>query len=385
MDLIVTIFIELIKSEICMTTPSPEVMAQFSKAMMPELVSIAAKHDLTHVLSVALKKQGLLGKDKASEELIKLIKLNLIRYEAIKYTQKQLYDLYKKNKIKYVPLKGAVIREFYNEPWFRLSCDIDILVSEEDLHKAKELIISELNYISDKSNYHDISLYSPEGIHVELHFRITENEDKIDGLLNKVWDYIMPIENESYRYEMSPEYLLFHSYAHMYYHFVHGGCGVKYVSDIFVLKSKLNYDPVKLAQMLESSEIDTFAEQMDKLADVWFSKGSYDDITERIKRYIIDGGLFGSTESKIVAGKTKTEGNVKYYFQRIFIPYKEFCASYPVLEKFPILYPFYTVKRWFKVFDKNKAKDVVKEISVNQKIKQDSVDELKALFNDLKI
>lgn len=385
MKLAVSIFIELIKSEICATIPDPELMSRFSKDIIPALVSIAGKHDLTHVLAVALKKQGLLGNDKLSVELIKLIKLNLIRYEAVKYTQDRLYDLFESNQIAYVPLKGAVIREFYSEPWMRLSCDIDILVKEEDLHKAKGLMIHELNYSLRKFNYHDVSLYSPEDIHVELHFRITENEEKIDGLLNKVWDYVVPVDNSSYRYEMTPEYLLFHSYAHMYYHFVHGGCGVKYVSDLFVLKNRLDYDETKLNEMLQVCGIDTFAKQMDRLVAVWFSGEVHDDITKKIQTYIIDGGLFGSTESKIVAGKTKTESNFKYYFQRVFMPYKEFCASYPKMEKYPILYPFYTVKRWFKIFDRRKAKDAVKEISINQKITQDSVDELKSLFKELKL
>ena len=40
--------------------------------------------------------------------------------------------------IAYVPLKGAVMRALYAEPWMRTSCDIDVLVHETDLERAVE-------------------------------------------------------------------------------------------------------------------------------------------------------------------------------------------------------------------------------------------------------
>ncbi|MBO4954226.1 MAG: nucleotidyltransferase family protein, partial [Clostridia bacterium] len=35
--------------------------------------------------------------------------------------------------IDFMPLKGAVIRQYYPEPWMRTSCDIDIHVKKDRL------------------------------------------------------------------------------------------------------------------------------------------------------------------------------------------------------------------------------------------------------------
>ena len=92
--------------------------------------------------------------------------------------------------------------------------------------------------VDSEKNYHDISLFSPDNVHLELHFSIKEAQDNIDGLLSKVWDYCVPTENSSYRYKFTSEYFIFHQTAHMSYHFLNGGCGIKPFIDLFLLNKK---------------------------------------------------------------------------------------------------------------------------------------------------
>lgn len=385
MEQVIKIFIALVRSEILEVPVEPKILNKITPEIMEELYMVSKNHDLAHVVAVALKKHGLIKHDKLSRRYVKQMHAALMRYEAIKHEQNQIYQVFEKEGIDFVPLKGSVIRKYYPDRWMRTSTDIDILVREKELEKAKKALISNLDYAEGRYRYHDVSLYSKSGVLLELHFQITENMKNIDKNLKKVWDYVNPIEEGRCRQVMTPEYLLFHSYAHMIYHFVKGGCGVRFVVDSWLLEHVLDYDEDVFQKLCKESRINTFVESVRKLGQVWFEDAEHDNLSEKMQTYIITGGVFGTVESKVMARKTQTSGRYRYLLKRVFIPYKDFCASYPILEKLPWLYPYFAVKRLFKIFDKRIAKNAVQEIHMNKNVLQEDVDELKGLFRDLKL
>ncbi len=385
MEQAIQLFINLIKSALIGQTLSSETIRKITPEVLPLLYQIAAKQDQVQVLAYALKKHGLLGEDEISACLASTLRWGLYRHEMMLQAQSEIYQVLEEAEVDYVPLKGAVIRDLYPEAWMRTSGDIDILVREASLEQAKEALISKLGYRVMKNNYHDIAMLSPQGMLLELHFQISENEEKMDRMLTKVWEYVSHLEAGSHRMEMTNEYLLFHSYAHMLYHFMNGGCGIRYVIDIWILEQKLAYDAAKLEKLLEVCGMCAFASYTRKLARVWFEGEVHDHETTLMQMYIIEAGLFGDVKSKVKARKVKTEGKGEYLLQRVFIPYKEFCSSYPILSKYPVLYPYYTVKRWFKIFDRRKAEQAIYEIQLNQEMHGESVQKLRELFYKLDI
>lgn len=66
-----------------------------------------------------------------------------------------------KAQISYIPLKGAVLRHLYPEKNLRTSCDIDLLVHEEDIDETIEIIENNTGFGKGKVRYHDISMVSP--------------------------------------------------------------------------------------------------------------------------------------------------------------------------------------------------------------------------------
>ena len=48
----------------------------------------------------------------------------------------EIRTVFEQQKIFFLPLKGAVIRDFNPEAWMRTRSDIDILIREEDYEKA---------------------------------------------------------------------------------------------------------------------------------------------------------------------------------------------------------------------------------------------------------
>ena len=385
MEQAIQLFINLIRSAITGQALSSEMIRKITPEILPLLYQIAAKQDQVQVLAYALKKHGLLGEDEVSACLASTLRWGLYRHEMMVQEQNAIYQVLEEAELDYVPLKGAVIRDVYPEAWMRTSGDIDILVREEALEQAKNALVSKLGYRVTKNNYHDIAMISPQGMLLELHFQISENEEKMDRMLTKVWEYVSHTEENSHRMEMTNEYLLFHSYAHMLYHFINGGCGMRYVIDIWILEQKLEFDAAKLGKLLEVCGMCAFASYTRKLARVWFEGEAHDHETSLMEMYIIEAGLFGDVRSKVKARKVKTEGKAAYLFQRVFIPYKEFCSSYPILSKYPVLYPYYTVKRWFKIFDRRKAEQAISEIQLNQKMHGESVQKLRELFRKLEL
>lgn len=385
MEQVIKLFIALIRSEICQLPPDREAFSRLTHEQFGQLYMVAVNHDLTHVVAMALKRQGLLGNDQISSKYLKNIYHVLMRHEHMNYELNQIRELFEKEKIPYVPLKGSVIKKLYPEEWMRTSCDIDILVPLGELERAKKILMEQKGYVLGQYKYHDISLYAPSGILLELHFKILENQKNMDRTLEKVWEYVRPVKEQDYCQSMIPEYLLFHSYAHMLYHFLNGGCGVRFVVDIWLMEHKMSYDERTFQKLCKESKIGTFVQYVRKLSRVWFEEEEHDTVTRRMESYIMTGGVFGNNETKVTARKTRMKGKYTYLFKRIFIPYGEFLSSYPKLEKYPFLYPYYTVHRWFKMFNKQTARDAIQEIKISNAVRQEDVDELEYLFRELKI
>ena len=138
--------------------------------------------------------------------------------------------------IPYVPLKGAVLQYLYLDPNMRKSGDIDILTREEDLDRAVHAIEENAGFSYVQRNYHDVNMTNSRVV-LGLHFSIKENMENIDRLLSKAWDYTEPT-GEGYRYSFTPEYQVFHVIAHMSYHLVHGGLGIRPFLDLWLLKNR---------------------------------------------------------------------------------------------------------------------------------------------------
>ena len=349
------------------------------------LYDMARHHDLAHLLDCAYKKQGIeIPDENISFKLLKQQALSVVRYENLNLALENISGLFEKEKIAFVPLKGAVIRNIYPEPWMRTSCDIDILVHEQDLDKAEKLLCEKLGYTSKgERNYHDISLYSDTGVHLELHFNIKENMDNIDRILEKVWDYAAPKEEGSYEYVLTNEFLLFQHVAHMSYHVVGGGCSVRYFMDLHLLSDKLEFDKTKLYKMLEACNLVTFYEVSLKLARVWFADEEHNDMTLSLQKYILFGGIYGTKVNSIAANDEKKSA-VSYVAGRIFMPYEKLCITYPGLKGKKILLPFYQVKRWFRTLKNRRYLAASDELRANREA-DERTEEFSCLLDNLEL
>lgn len=352
-----------------------------SSESLSKAAELARKHDVVHLLALGLKKNGLLNENgRALEnEIFKAV----YRYERSERELEKICGVLEGEKIAYVPLKGAVIRRYYPEPWMRTSCDIDVLVGEDQLEKAACALVSKLGYKREKKNYHDVSLISQGGVHLELHFNICENMENIDLVLANYAEYM--VNDGGYRYRFTDEFFIFHQFAHAAYHFMHGGCGIRAVSDLKILERALGINSSSCTELLDKCGILTFANELERLADVWFGNGEYTDVTSRMGEYILLGGAYGTGSNMLAIQQQKSGGRFKYTLSRLFLPYNSLKEQYPCLEKHKWLLPVIQMRRWGRLLFGGRMRASLKELSLNNSISEGDADNMAELLRSLKL
>ena len=136
--------------------------------------------------------------------------------------------------------------------------------------------------------------------------------------------------------------------------------------------------------MLKKEGYYKFYEGALALVDAWFEGKEHTQLTKNMESYILDGGVYGTVEHNTAMVQSK-EGRAGHLLKRIFMPYKKLKKSYPVLEKWPILYPLFVVVRWFRIIFSKDRKNAIDEIKQNQSLSKEKRSEAKALLNQLRL
>ncbi len=328
------------------------------------LYHLSKFHDLAHLVADALDKNGSLENSEICNKFRNERNLAIYRYEQINYAFEEISEIFEKEKIFNIPLKGAILRSYYPQEWMRTSCDIDILVKADEIKKIVRLLTKKYAYQCVIHTQHDYSLYSPTGVHIELHFILIFHDKTGDEFTKKVWANSMPAEGYSYRLKMPNELFFAYHIAHMAQHILEGGgCGVKPFLDLKVIRKAMQIDVWEAQHVLDDLGLTTFAEKATQLSEFWFGEQERNEPLKEFEEFILCGGVYGTLENKIEIGATRKKGKVGYVCRRLFLPYRSLCLLYPSLKKCPILFPFYQIRRWFRVLKKD-------GVNISQAIKE---------------
>lgn len=380
MEKIIHAMMELIASEVCGKEIDKSQYTLTDEELV-KLYKLAKAHDLAHLVGDALIKNNLIEDGEIKAKFQKQMMLAVYRYEKINYEFGRLRKVLNEAKIPFIPLKGSVLRKYYPEPWMRTSCDIDVLVHEEAVDQAAQTIVEKLGYTYEKKQYHDISLVSDGGVHLELHHTIKENKANIDALLSECWDYAAP--SDDYECCFTNEFFYFHQIAHASYHFLHGGCGVRPILDLYLLQRKMPFDSTVLDEMLERSGIKKFFDAAKAISEVWFGDGEHTDVTRRMEDYLLRGGVYGSTQNSMAVGQQKEKGRLGYIINRIWLPYELLCITYPRLKGRKYLQFFYEMKRWFRIFNSEARKHKRRDLDAIKKLSAKHKSDVNCMLNEL--
>ncbi len=355
------------------------------KASLDEIYLYSKRNDIAHLVGHVLTKNGLISEaDKSFPLFEKEQYTAMLRQERQDFELSRICEALEAAGVDFIPLKGAVIRGLYPEPWMRTSCDIDILVKNEDFATAKKCMLDDLGYSQGKESLHDESFDAPGRVHIELHFDLLEEgrAERAAMIAQDVWAHAVPAEGRKHHMIMSDEMFYFYHVAHMAKHFEDAGIGVRPFLDLYLLV--LDEDNNESRQeLLMLGGLDVFESVARELALGWFAGGEIGVLGQRVEHFVLRCGAYGSMSNVILLAKEKTGGGRGYILSRIFMPYDSIKYSYPILKKHKWLLPFCQVARWLKLLSPKQARRAVREAQRTGELSDEELRGLKALMRDV--
>lgn len=292
-------------------------------------------------------------------------------FQGVAIGHNQLYELsgifsaFEKNGIKYLPLKGSVIKELYPKPEMRVMGDADILITEHNDEIIEEIMTS-LGFSFYKKNGNVDSWTKGNTILIEIHKSLfsSENTD-FNSYYADIWKKTISINESHTHFELSDEDTFIYLFTHFVKHFRNAGIGIRHITDLFVyskVKPKLDYNYIE--NEMKKLKLYDFYSNVMHTVKVWFYSEKPDEITDFITEKIITSGAFGTYDDYITTNalkkyaKSDSSERVRYnmILNTVFLPYSGMCKKYPFLKKAPYLLPIMWIFRFFETIIKNPQK-----------------------------
>lgn len=344
---------------------------------------LAKKHDLAHLVGQGASKLQLAHSD-ALEKCKKAAMQAFLRHAQQEFAYQNVCTLLEQAQIPFIPLKGSVLRSFYPEGWMRTSCDMDILVHEEDLPRA-QAILEANGWVYQEKTSHDLTFDSPEGVHLELHYSTIEDyvSESSKRILEGIWQEATPLPGKRFHMVISDKLFYYYHMAHMAKHFVHGGCGIRTFLDVWIMNHNMEFDPAARQALLSEGNLSAFARGAEELANIWFSGAPMDENARMFEDFILSGGTYGNLQNRVSLQQEQQGGKLQFALHRIFLPYSILKHQFPVLQKHKWLTPVFHLVRWFRLLFCGGIKRSVRELQTTASVSTDAQAAAQALIRHL--
>lgn len=324
------------------------------------LLDLANKHQVYNIIISAIKDNPDVS-DKQKQNFKNYNLSEISRMIVVGNERNNIYSFLEENKIKYMPLKGLVIRDYYPNQSMRQMSDNDILfdVSYRD----------EISNFMKKNGYKCVATgENTDDYHkepyctFEFHKTLFFKEQDFCPVFDNLWEKAVRDEEHSFMYHMDVSDVYIYSVCHMYKHFSTAGCGIRFLADNYLIlnKEEKNLDWDYINSFLSSCGILDFERKTRQLAFKLFDGGELDNDELSLFETIMNFGIFGNgtvrLRNKIESMNTSSveEAKKKIIKDRLFPPKKKMVADYRILEKKPYLLGAVYVYRLFKALFNSK-------------------------------
>lgn len=265
-----------------------------------------------------------------------------------------ILQMFEKEQIEVLPLKGCHLKEMYPKPEYREMADLDMLIHQTDRLKVRKIMES-LGYETEKfEDSKDDSYRKAPFMHVEIHNRlfdeITLSQMNVNiDLLKQPFDHAQK-QADSSQYSLKPEDFYVYLIIHNAKHALINGCGIRQFIDLDIFRSNYKMDECYIHEQLGHTDIEWFASDAEKLVSCWRSGQPVPENLKEMEEIIFSSGSYGNHESKIRnhirrAEKGGRKSAFRYMMFRLFPDYSFMKAIYPVLRKAPFLMPILWIYR----------------------------------------
>lgn len=284
--------------------------------------------------------------------------------------RKFITDFMNENGIKYMPLKGIILKELYPEIGMREMSDNDIYYDLSFREKIGSFMLSRGYKCVAEADNHDA--YEKEPIYnFEFHNRLFLKETSLS--LHRYYSDIdkrmIRDSKNAFSYHLSDEDFYIYLIAHEYKHYNYCGTGLRSLLDCYVFLNKfsdtLDFEYIK--RETQKAGISDFEKMQRNLCGKFSVSLSDVDFTEdevKFLQYLVSSGVHGNFSTGVInkakgkgAQKTKVtfKEKVKYISKRVFPPMSYYKRFYPFFYNHRYLIPFCVIYRIFlAVFKRNK-------------------------------
>lgn len=261
--------------------------------------------------------------------------------------------------VKFVTVKGAVLKGLYPQSDFRTMSDIDIYINDKDTEAAKKTMLS-LGYVINRLEHgvHDV-YYKQPVMNIEIHRDLFgEGGNEFAPIFADLWGKSAPVSGT--HYELTPEYCLAYVIAHGIKHYQQGGTGIRTFMDIHVYRQHhTGLDIEQIYELFAAVGAREMCEDFVRLSEIWFEGAEFTKKYRKMTEYIIRGGTYGTFENQTIYGVEKN-GKAKFVLSRIFPSLSYTREQFPILRRLPFLLPVFWVVRWVKAFTVNRRQNMEK-------------------------
>ena len=272
----------------------------------------------------------------------------------------------------YMPLKGAVLKDYYPAYGIREMYDRDILIDEDRAGDVRD-IMQELGFSVEEydEESHGCCRKPPVSI-FEMHRRLM---GPMSG--KEIYSYYLDVKKllqkdagNDFGFHLKKEDFYVFLVVHEYKHFCNEGTGLRPLLDTYVYLKNTDLDMNYVEAEVKKLGIESYEQMNRSLAMHLFGSGKLTSAEQARLDYVLSFGTYGREEN-FARNLLETEGKKGFFFSRLTLPYARMLEIYPVLKKLPVLYPICWIHRliYALIFKKDKVMAQLKA-GLNWKEKQ---------------
>ncbi len=293
---------------------------------------------------------------------------SMMHQETLNSLQEQLTDLFNKNDINHLYVKGSIINKIYDDNALRTRGDIDVYLDIKDLEKAKNILINEGFTYEKETCMHHIEM-EKDNLIVELHFSLFDIDEKEYNRFFKNPFNMATLVNKNY-YTLNNEEHFIYCLCHFARH-LRLGAGIRYIIDFYYMLKKLDLNFDKLHAYLSDLKLDTLYNNV--LNAIYLITGEEYDNLHKIDidffiEYLLQNGVHGLSHQETYDERQYGERRNKFshMLSVIFMNDKTYRISlYPKYGKKTLMYPILLIHHIFYLFT-HKFKKLLKFLFVRK-------------------
>lgn len=291
---------------------------------------------------------------------------------------KQVFAAFEENEIDYLPLKGCVLKDLYPQPEMRMMGDADVLIRMEQYPKICRILES-LGFVPGKESHHELP-WKRSDLYLELHKSLVpETEKEFYKYFGIGWQ--KAVLQQGHRYMLGAEDAFLFLFTHMAKHYRWRGIGSRQFLDLYVFRNAHpDMDEDYIESGMERMHLLEFYRNTKKLLKVWFEEALSDEKSDYMTDYIFSGGNWGLHENSVYGaqlkmhsgGKAVRHTKRKELWDAVFPSLNRMRYRFPVLQKWPGLYPLFWPVRWLQLIFQT-PHIIMRKLRIVKKLDDDKV------------